>query len=38
MYSKFLADLEQRIIDRAVNEQQNDYRPVSRLKDCTSNT
>jgi len=34
----FWADFEQCIIYRAINEWQNDCRPVSRPKDCTSNT
>jgi len=34
--ANFWTDFEQRIIDRAINERQNDYGPVSRLKDCIS--
>ena len=36
--ANFLADFERRIINRAINERQNDSGPVSRPKDCTSNT
>jgi len=32
------ADFKQRVIDRAINELQNDCGPESRLKDYTSNT
>jgi len=34
--ANFWADFEQRIIDRSINEWQNDRGLVSRLKDCTS--
>ena len=36
--ANFWADFEQRVIDRTINELQNNCVPVSRPKDCSSNT
>ena len=36
--ANFWADFEQRVIDRAINEWENNYWPVSRPKNCSSNT
>jgi len=36
--ANFWADFEQRVINRAINEWENNYVPVSRPKDCSSNT
>ena len=36
--ANFWVDFEQGVIDRAVTKWQNDCEPVSRPKDCTSNT
>jgi len=36
--ANFWADFEQRVIDGAINEWENNCGHVSRLKDCSSNT